>query len=91
MRQCHFTLGTDAKEAQLNMTPNTTRARPEQHSQNKEKPKNPFRETNVQIQHNGVAAGCNRFTSSYQSANYLQTDPGNLTKRATYLSKQRSG
>lgn len=54
-------------------------------------PINPSQETNVQIYHNGVAAGCNRFTSSYQSANYLHNDPGQLTKRAINLAKQRSG
>ena len=73
------------------MTPHTTRARPEQQTQNLVKTPNPFKETNVQIHHNGVAGGCNRFTSSYQSANYLHNDPGQLTKRATFLSKQRSG
>jgi len=47
--------------------------------------------TNIQIYHQGVAAGCNRFTSSYQSSNSLQIDPVKLTQKATYLDKKRSG
>lgn len=39
--------------------------------------------TNIQIFHNGVAAGQNRFTSSYRSANSLQVQPLKLSQRVT--------
>ena len=42
--------------------------------------------TNIQIFHNGVAAGQNRFTSSYRSANSLQAQPLKLSQRVSTAS-----
>jgi len=47
--------------------------------------------TNIQIYHQGVAAGSNRFTSSYKSSNSLQVAPVKLTRKASFLDKKRSG
>lgn len=47
--------------------------------------------TNIQIHHKGVAAGSNRFTSSYKSSNSLQVAPVKLTQKASFLDKKRSG
>ena len=41
--------------------------------------------SNIQIHHRGVAAGSNRFTSSYQSSNSLQVAPVKLTQKASYI------
>ena len=38
--------------------------------------------TNIQISHNGVAQGTNRFTSTYRSSNSLHAQPINLSQRA---------
>ena len=39
--------------------------------------------TNIQIYHNGVAQGENRFTSTYRSSNQMQSNPKDLSQRAS--------
>jgi len=46
-------------------------------------------QTNIQIYHNGVAAGENRFTSTYCSSNSLHANPMRLSQRATQPSFSR--
>lgn len=47
--------------------------------------------TNIQISHNGVAAGADRFQSSYCSQNNLQTMPVKLGQRvASAFVRKRS-
>ena len=45
--------------------------------------------TNIQIYHNGVAAGANRFTSTYCNSNSLQAQPLNLSQRANGHANRR--
>lgn len=45
--------------------------------------------TNIQIHHQGVAAGINRFTTAYRSSNSLHAAPVNLSQRANQQSFTR--
>lgn len=93
VRQTHFLLGTDGRPSSLNVHPNTTKAGPNERNISTalfRQPSNAAAGTNIQIYHQGVAGGCNRFTSSYQSSNSLQINPVKLTQKASYLQKRNS-
>ena len=72
VRQSHFLFGTDASEhKQAALNSSRTNSSMAYGGYVKVDSALGATKTNIQIQHNGVAAGQNRFTSSYKCANSL--------------------
>jgi hypothetical protein len=95
VRKSHFLLGTDSPSHMSHkITPSSTKAGGDRtivSAMFRQPEQNAAAGTNIQIYHKGVAAGSNRFTSSYKSSNSLQVAPVKLTQKASFLDKKRSG
>ena len=85
VRKSHFLFGTDQNNQSMvpimsNAVPNTIRSQqqPFKHAISSMTTRNDAQKTNIQISHQGVAAGpigTNRFTSTYGSQNTLKQQP----------------